>query len=205
MNRLKVEYEGKQRYKEVATILLNFFNENKSYIDSIQEIFLFTNFYNSAFIIAFFELSFVLCHIFSFSKLLLIPIVISIPRLYDFVDASMLVIFSKSIKRKNDSNSSNLRSTKELAAYFATIISFIIDFFELLFVKLNPVNFINMIIGSLLIFLIFAVSLFLGDFWILFLMFNLVLVVPGLYSHPLIQKLLLEDKEPETIDTVTND
>jgi ABC-type multidrug transport system fused ATPase/permease subunit len=83
-----------------------------------------------------------------------------------------------------------LRSVAEISAFITTCLSFWIKIVEFAFNALDDNSIIYIAATSIFIMMIFAVFYVLGDFWLIWIIFHLIFIVPGIVLQPKIQEWL---------------
>lgn len=104
-------------------------------------------------------------------------------------------IFSFQIPQQEENASNRIRSPSELSAYFTTLLSFFFDVVGFIFLDPEATSIIRLSISGFLLLVSTVFCYLLGDFWIIYIVFHILFVIPGILLHPKVYTILFSNEE----------
>ena len=155
----------------------------------------------SAIILGIIELTFILIYLSNFSKVTVVMITLGalavanvsqkvLPKLFD-------KFFSFKIPETEPDATNRIRSVSEVSAYLTTMLSLWVSFIKFI---LSEFSLMHLIVSVISLFFLTVILTVLGDFWIVFLFFHVIFILPGIVLHPRIYKIVfyhINDEEED--------
>ena len=163
----------------------------------------------SAIIFILVELSFFLIYISNLKKATMLSIILAVfavlnvsqkifPNLFD-------KFFSFQIPEISADATNRIRSVSEVSAYLTTMLSLWTSFIKFV---LSDFSILHLIISLISLFFLTVMLTIFGDFWIVYIFFHVIFVLPGIVLHPRIYNMLFyhenEENEEEEQNNANN-
>lgn len=189
--------------KQIANHIYNSLLPHKEASDHVQALVLWNRPVYSTLFLIFIELVFTLIYFLPFSWgcnfCVVIGSLILFRCIYSAYPAAFDKILSFEIKPTPEDASNRIRSIPEISAFLTTIISFWSSICEFIFesVTNEDSSIISIFVSAVVLVLIFLATFFLGDFWSLWVLYHICLVIPGVILLPKVQAWLYHDDSEE--------
>ncbi|OHS92845.1 hypothetical protein TRFO_12195 [Tritrichomonas foetus] len=165
-------------------------------VKQVQALFLWNRPLYSCIFFAFVEGLFVLAYFLPFSWSCNLCLIVGSFILSYCLYGAFPMVFDKllafEIKEVPPTASNRIRSTPEISAFLTTAISFWTKFVENIFNTATDATLYNAIFSMLSLLAFFIVTFFIGDFWLIWIIFHSIFVVPSILVLPGVQHWLTE-------------
>jgi len=178
---------------DIAKKLLRFLRNKENMIMKIQYICVWSN--STYSIITLFVIELVFC-IFYFSDLSFGVIMCVLMGMFFLIKS---IIEYKPSALDFTIEKVNMKTLKEISAFYSTVASYIFDLYYSMFISEKMANISSLIKNCVFLSIMYFTFRFVGDFWILWLIFHLLFIIPGIILNPKVSSWYKDDGNYESI------